>query len=69
MLKVSLTLAIATLLLGVSVNTEQGGSLTVTALAPAQAHVSQWGHYHQCNPSPCKRLRDRHKRGTGSVTE
>jgi hypothetical protein len=33
------------------------------------AHVSQWGHYHQCNPSPCKKLRDRHKKGTGSVTE
>ena len=33
------------------------------------AHVSQWDHYHQCNPSPCKRLRDRHEKGTGSVTE
>ncbi len=33
------------------------------------AHVSQWGHHHECNPSPCRKLKDRHKHGTGSVTE
>jgi hypothetical protein len=33
------------------------------------AHVSKWDHYHQCNPSPCPKLKDRHKKGTGSVTE
>ena len=69
MLKATMTLTIATLLLGVSVKTEPQGTWTLTASPAAQAHVSKWGHYHQCNPSPCKRLRDRHKRGTGSVTE
>ena len=33
------------------------------------AHVSQWSHYHQCTPSPCKKRKFRHKKGTGSVTE
>jgi hypothetical protein len=70
MLKIGMTLAVATLLLGVSVHIERhSGSMKVTATSPAQAHVSQWSHYHQCNPSPCPRLRDRHKKGTGSVTE
>jgi hypothetical protein len=46
-----------------------GGGLTESQETWEVAHVSQWGHYHQCNPSPCKRLRDRHKKGTGSVTE
>lgn len=70
MLKMGMTLSLATLLLGVSVDTEpQSGTLKVMASPAAQAHVSQWDHYHQCNPSPCKRLRDRHKKGTGSVTE
>jgi hypothetical protein len=70
MLKIGTTFAVATLLLGFSVDTEpKSGSLKFMASSPAQAHVSQWDHSHQCNPSPCKRLRDRHKKGTGSVTE
>jgi hypothetical protein len=62
MLKIGTTFAVATLL-------PKSGSLKFMASSPAQAHVSQWDHSHQCNPSPCKRLRDRHKKGTGSVTE
>lgn len=41
-----------------------GGGLTGSQETWQVAHVSQWDHYHQC-----KRLRDRHKKGTGSVTE
>ena len=33
------------------------------------ADVRHWEHVHKCNPSPCKKRRDRHKMGTGSVTE
>jgi hypothetical protein len=70
MLKISMTLSIAMLLLGASIDADlKGGTLQVITSPSAQAHVSQWDHYHQCNPSPCKRLRDRHKKGTGSVTE
>ena len=67
MLKASMTLAIAMLLIGVSAKTQ--GTWTLTALPAAQAHVLNWGHKHQCTPSPCPRLKDRHKMGTGSVTE
>jgi hypothetical protein len=44
---------------------ESGNTGTAPEAALQVAHVSQWDHYHQCNPSPCKRLRDRHKKGTG----
>ena len=46
-----------------------GGGLTEPQETWQVAHVSQWGLYHQCNPSPCPKLKDRHKKGTGSVTE
>jgi hypothetical protein len=29
------------------------------------AHFSNWSHYHQCTPSPCKKLKYRHKKGHG----
>jgi hypothetical protein len=29
------------------------------------AHFSSYSHYHQCTPSPCKKLKYRHKRGHG----
>jgi hypothetical protein len=29
------------------------------------AHFSRWSHYHKCNPSPCKGLKYRHKKGHG----
>lgn len=70
MLKASMTLGVALLLLGISVETGPASRTVKFVVSPtAQAHVLNWEHYHQCNPSPCKRLRDRHKMGTGSVTE
>ena len=29
------------------------------------AHFSKWSHYHKCTPSPCKKLKYRHKKGHG----
>lgn len=29
------------------------------------ADFRRWSHYHQCNPSPCKGLKYRHKKGHG----
>lgn len=80
MLKTSMTMLAAAISLGAAAEQVQAATSPEAALeshgtraAPGGtwqvAHVSQWGHYHQCNPSPCKRLRDRHKKGTGSVTE
>jgi hypothetical protein len=66
MLKIGMTLAAATLLIGVSVDTEpQGGSLKFMASPQAQAHVLNWEHKHV----GATRKRDKHKMGTGSVTE
>ena len=28
-------------------------------------HFSNWSHYHQCTPSPCGKLKFRHKKGHG----
>jgi len=69
MLKTAMTMLVAFGLFGLSGQTTPNGTWQVELGAPANAHVSKWEHYHQCNPSPCKRLRDRHKMGTGSVTE
>lgn len=80
MLKTSMTMLTAMILVGVSavqvqataspeVTLEAGDRSTEPQGTWKVAHVSQWGHYHQCNPSPCPKLRDRHKKGTGSVTE
>lgn len=66
MLKIGMTLAVATLLFGVSIGTEpQGGTLKFMATPPAQAHVLNWEHKHV----GATRKRDKHKMGTGSVTE
>ena len=66
MLKIGMSLAIVTLILGVSIGTEpQGGSLKVMVTPPAQAHVLNWEH----KPIGATRKRDKHKMGTGSVTE
>jgi hypothetical protein len=78
MLKTTMTLTVATLLLGLSVDIEpqggvgdqsQWGTVKVRISPEAQAHVSRWEHEHHCNPSPCPKKKDRHKMGTGSVTE
>jgi hypothetical protein len=66
MLKTSMMMLTAMVLVGVS---EAGDRSTEPQGTFQLAHVSQWSHYHQCNPSPCPKLRDRHKKGTGSVTE
>jgi hypothetical protein len=66
MLKISMTLAIATLLLGVSVGTEpQGGSLKFMASPQAQAHVLNWEHKHV----GATRKRDKHKMGSALRSE
>jgi hypothetical protein len=66
MLKIAMTLAVATLLIGVSVDTEpQNGALKFMASPQAQAHVLNWEHKHV----GATRKRDKHKMGTGSVTE
>lgn len=66
MWKIGMTMLTAMALIGVH---EAGDSYTEPQGLVQLAHVSQWSHFHQCNPSPCPRLRDRHKKGTGSVTE
>ncbi len=80
MLKTSMTTLAAMILVGVSAAQVQAaaspeagldaGIRSTEAQAAWQvAHVSKWEHYHQCTPSPCPKLKDRHKKGTGSVTE
>jgi hypothetical protein len=80
MLKASVLMMTAMVLAGVSAASVQAApssDISVQAVDKSAqadgtwqiAHVSNWSHYHKCNPSPCKRLRDRHKKGTGSVTE
>ncbi len=80
MLKTTMTMMMAMALIGVSAVPVHAAATPDVTLAASDrsaepegtwrvAHVSQWSHYHQCNPSPCQRLRDRHKKGTGSVTE
>ena len=41
-----------------AVSIDAPGTLTV-------AHSSKWSHYHKCTPSPCKKLKYRHKKGHG----
>jgi len=69
MFKTAMTMLVAFGLFSLSGQTAPNGTWQVELVSKANAHVSKWSHYHQCNPSPCKRLRDRHKKGTGSVTE
>ena len=69
MFKISMTMLAGLALFGLSAQTAPNGTWQVELASPAQAHVSKWSHYHKCNPSPCPKLRDRHKKGTGSVTE
>jgi len=66
MLKTGMMMLTAMILVGVS---EAGDRHTESQGTWQLAHVSQWSHHHQCNPSPCPKLKDRHKKGTGSVTE
>jgi hypothetical protein len=65
MMKIGMTMLAAMILVGLQASDRSTEPQGLWQLA----HVSQWSHYHQCNPSPCPRLRDRHKKGTGSVTE
>jgi hypothetical protein len=69
MFKTAMTMLVAFGLFSLTGQATPNGAWQLELVSKANAHVSNWEHYHQCNPSPCKRLRDRHKMGTGSVTE
>lgn len=49
------------------VNPEAGVKASNTRVKWQVAHKANWEHVHNCNPSPCKRLKDRHKKGLGTV--
>ena len=69
MLKTAMTMLVAFGLFSVSGQAGPNGTWQVELTSKANADVRHWEHIHDCNPSPCPKKKDRHKMGTGSVTE